>query len=80
MCEGCGAVAIERGHAVGSAALALIAAGYLIALAIGYLVFRARPFVGGLAAIASLVVGRLVQTALRAPIVTRRAEASELPR
>lgn len=72
-CEACGAASDERSRALGSALLAFVAVGYLAALAIGYLVFRGRPFVGGLAAVVAIALGRALQIYLRPPIVTRRA-------
>jgi len=74
-CEACAALVDDRGRALGSAMLAFVAVGYLATLAIGYLVFRARPFVGGLAAVVAIALGRLLQVYVRAPTVTRRPDA-----
>jgi hypothetical protein len=72
-CAKCGAIEDERSRSLGSALVALVSVGYLAALAIGYLVFKARPFVGGLAAVVAIALGRTLQLYLRPPIVTRRA-------
>lgn len=71
-CDDCGASEDDRGRALGAALLAVVSVGYLATLAIGYLVFRARPFVGGLAAVIAIVLGRALQIFLRPPVVTRR--------
>jgi len=74
-CESCGALEDERSRAIGSAVLAFVAVGYLAALAIGYLVFRGRPFIGGLAAVVAIALGRALQLYIRPRTVTRRASA-----
>lgn len=48
------------GLITGSTVFVFVAAGYLGALAIGVTIFRARPFVGGLAAIFALVLSRVL--------------------
>jgi hypothetical protein len=72
-CEACGAAADERSRALGSALLTFVGVGYLATLAIGYLLFRARPFVGGLAAVVAIALGRALQMYLRPQVVSRRA-------
>lgn len=72
-CAACGRAEGDRSRTLGSALFALVALGYLVALGIGYLLFRARPFVGGLAAVVALALGRALQLSLRIPIVTRGA-------
>ncbi|MBX3205767.1 MAG: hypothetical protein KF764_11910 [Labilithrix sp.] len=74
-CAACGPHEEDRSAALGSALLTFVGVGYLAALAIGYLVFRARPFVGGLAAVVAIALGRALQLYLRPPIVTRRPSA-----
>ena len=71
-CESCGTLAHDRSRALGSALLAFVAVGYLATLAIGIVVFRARPFVGGLAAVVAIALGRALQMYMRPPAVTRR--------
>lgn len=71
-CASCGVEAEERGRSLGSAILALVGAGYLVTLAIGYLVFHARPFVGGVAAIVAIALGRSLTVHLHPPIVRSR--------
>lgn len=71
-CNECGAMEDDRSRSLGSALLALVAVGYLATLAVGFLVFRARPFVGGLAAVVAIALGRALQLFLQVPIVTRR--------
>jgi len=55
--------------------LAFVGVGYLATLAIGILVFRARPFVGGLAAVVAIALGRVLQLFVRPRIVIRRPDA-----
>ncbi len=71
-CEACGRAEEDRGRSLGSAVLLVVGFGYLATLALSYLVFKARPFVGGIAAIAAIAVGRALQVVLRPPAVTRR--------
>lgn len=42
----------------------LVAVAYLAALALGYIVLKGRPIVGGLAAVVALVSGRALQVYL----------------
>lgn len=49
--------------------IVIVAAGYLVTFATGYLVFHARPFVGALAAAAAIVLSRMLEGAL---LVRRR--------
>ncbi len=72
-CEACAHAEDDRAHALASGLLALVAVGYLAAIAIGIVLFKARPFVGGLAAIVAIVLGRLLQVVVRSPVVSRRA-------
>lgn len=74
-CASCGPREDDRSRALGSALLTFVSVGYLAALAVGYLVFRARPFVGGLAAVVAIALGRALQMYVRPPIVTRRQPA-----
>ncbi len=74
-CEACGAVEDDRSRTVGLALLAFVGVGYLATLAIGIAVFRARPFVGGLAAVVAIALGRVLQIYFRPPVVTRRSSA-----
>ena len=50
--------------------------GYLATLALGVLAFRAKPFVGGIAAIVAIALGRALQMVLRPPDVKRRLRPS----
>jgi len=72
-CESCGTVQDERSRALGSALLTLVGVGYLAALALGYVLFRGRPFVGGFSAVIAIALGRTLQTHVRLPVVTRRS-------
>ncbi|MBX3196862.1 MAG: hypothetical protein KF894_01795 [Labilithrix sp.] len=74
-CAECGPREDDRSRALGSALITFVGVGYLAALAIGYLVFRARPFVGGLAAVVAIALGRALQLYVRPPVVARRAPA-----
>jgi hypothetical protein len=71
-CERCGAEKEDDGHALSSGLLALVGVGYLATLAIGIVLFKARPFVGGLAAIVAIGLGRAMQLLVKTPVVTRR--------
>lgn len=71
-CQACGASADDRSRSLGTALLALVGVGYLGTLALGYIVFRARPFVGGLAAVVAIALGRVLQMVIRIPRVVRR--------
>jgi hypothetical protein len=71
-CNRCGRRQAERSSALASAVLFCVATAYLATLAIGYSLFRARPFVGGLSAVVAIVFGRLLHTNLTFPAVTRR--------
>jgi hypothetical protein len=63
----------EDSHALSSGLLAFVGVGYLATLAIGIVLFKARPFVGGLAAIVAIAFGRALQLVVKAPVVTRRS-------
>lgn len=71
-CERCGRATEEESNGLSAGLLASIGVGYLATLAIGVLLFKARPFVGGLAAIVAIALGRLVQLLVKTPVVTRR--------
>jgi hypothetical protein len=75
-CEACGRAEEDRGKSVGTTLLALTAVGYLATLALGLLAFRARPFVGGVAAIVGIAIGRALQLILKPPVVVRRLRRS----
>jgi hypothetical protein len=71
-CERCGRAKEDEGNALSSGLLASIGVGYLAALAIGVMIWKARPFVGGLAAIVAIALGRIMQLVVKTPLVTRR--------
>lgn len=71
-CEACSAAVEERRRWLGAAVLAWIGVGYLAALAVAVLVFHKRPFVGGLAAIVALGLGRALQSYVHPPVISRR--------
>lgn len=71
-CADCGRLEDDRSRSLGSALIASVSVGYLATLAVGYLLFRGRPFVGGFAAVVAIALGRLLHMYLRPPIVTRR--------
>lgn len=75
MCVACADLADERARSLGSLVFALVGVGYLAALAIGYVVFRGRPFVGGIAAVVALALGRALQITLRLPPITGPSES-----
>ena len=74
-CEPCGRQEEDDSHALSSGLLALVAVGYLATLALGIVLFKARPFVGGLAAVVAIALGRAMQLLVKAPTVTRRLAA-----
>ncbi len=71
-CERCGRMKEDDESALRSGLLAMIGVGYLATLAVGIVVFKARPFVGGLAAIVAIALGRLMQLLVKVPVATRR--------
>lgn len=75
-CEACGRKEEDDARELGAGLLALVSVGYLATLAIGVVLFKARPFVGGLAAIVAIALGRALQMLIRAPSVARRLGAS----
>lgn len=75
-CERCGRAKEDEGNALRSGLLASIGVGYLAALAVGVLIWKARPFVGGLAAIVAIALGRIMQLVVKMPLVTRRASSA----
>ena len=68
-CEDCVASAQEQRETIGGALLIIVSVAYLITLAIGYLLFKGRPIVGGLAAVVALVFGRAVQVYLQRSVI-----------
>lgn len=66
-CERCGHDEQAQRDALSSGLLALVAVGYLATLAVGVVIFKARPFVGALAAIVAIGLGRAVQLAMKPP-------------
>ena len=75
-CERCGVETEDHNNALSSGLLALIGVGYLFTLAVGVVVFKARPFVGGLAAIFAIGLGRAMQLLVKTKVVTRRMSGS----
>jgi hypothetical protein len=71
-CEPCGREEAERGSALGSSVLAFVGVGYLATLALGFLLFKGRAFIGGLAAVVAIAIGRGLQVFVKTPVVTRR--------
>jgi hypothetical protein len=71
-CDACGRAEAERSRSLGSARIALVAVGYLAAIAIGVGVLHAQPMVGGLAAIAAFGLGRVILRTVHSPVVARR--------
>jgi hypothetical protein len=74
-CERCGRTQEDDSNSLSSGLLAVVGVGYLATLAIGIVIFKARPFVGGLAAIVAIALGRALQLLVKPAIVTRRAGA-----
>lgn len=57
----------DRG-AIGSALFAVVAASYLAFVAVGLLVFRGQPFVGGAAAVFAIALSRVLQWTIAAKV------------
>jgi hypothetical protein len=72
-CEACGRDAEDRARSLGSGLLALVGVGYLVTLAVGVVAFKPRPFIGGVAAVVAIVLGRFLQRFVRSPRVSRRS-------
>lgn len=75
-CERCGHAAETERNELGSGLLALVAVGYLATLALGTVLFKARPVVGGVAAVVAIGLGRALQLLVKVPAVTRRLPAT----
>jgi len=71
-CERCGRVLEEERNGLSSGLLGVIAVGYLATLALGTMLFKARPVIGGLAAVVAIALGRALQVLVHAPTVSRR--------
>ena len=71
-CETCGRAREEDRNALSSGLLAMVGVGYLATLALGVVFFKARPLVGGLAAVVAIALGRAMQLLTNKPTVTRR--------
>ncbi|HSO35343.1 MAG TPA: hypothetical protein VLT33_22595 [Labilithrix sp.] len=75
-CEACGRRREADAAELSSGLLAFVGVGYLATVAIGVVLFKAQPFVGGLAAIVAIGLGRALQLLVRGPAVTRRSVAA----
>ena len=75
-CERCGRTAEKDQNELSSGLLALVAVGYLATLVVGTTVLRAKPIVGGLAAVVAIALGRTLQLIVKGPVVARRIPAS----
>jgi len=71
-CERCGRLREAEAAELSSGLLAFVAVGYLATAAVGVLVFKAQPFVGGLAALVAIGLGRALELLVHSPSVTRR--------
>lgn len=71
-CDACGSAEEDRARFLGSAMLALVGVGYLATLAIGILVWKPRPYVGGIAAVVAIALGRVMQLFVRPSTARRR--------
>jgi hypothetical protein len=78
-CERCGRAKEDDRNALSSGLLALIGVGYLATLAVCVVLFKPRPFIGGLAAIVAIALGRALQLLVKGPQVSRRLGASGAP-
>jgi hypothetical protein len=58
----CSIARVKQVHATALSVLPLVVAvAYLATLALGYIVLKGRPIVGGIAAVVALVAGRALQ-------------------
>lgn len=71
-CADCARDVEAQSRDVGSGMLTLVGVGYLLTLAVGFAIWQRRPFIGGLAAVVAIALGRALQVVLKAPAVTRR--------
>lgn len=71
-CDACARDAEARSRDLGVGILACVGAGYLGALAVGFLVFHARPLIGGIAAIVAIALGRALTVLVKKPVLSRR--------
>jgi hypothetical protein len=71
-CEACGTAEEDRARWLGSAMIALVGVGYLATLAIGVLIWKTRPYVGGIAAVVAIALGRVMQMFIRPSAAKRR--------
>ncbi len=74
-CDSCAQDAEARSRDLGAGLLALVGVGYLATLAIAYLVFKARPLIGGIAAIVAIALGRALQLVIKRPVLERRSSS-----
>ena len=74
-CDSCGRVEDAKSRTVGTTLLALVGLSYLVAVAVGVVLFKPRPFVGGMAAVFSIAMRYTLQTWLRPRAVIRRQPA-----
>jgi hypothetical protein len=72
VCTSCARAAEADSDALGAAGVGFVGVGYLLTLALSYRIFHARPFLGGLAAIVAIALGRVLQTFFRPKSVIRR--------
>jgi hypothetical protein len=64
----------ERSRILGFGMIAVVALGYLAALALGVGLFQARPFIGGVATIVAIAISRGLLLFLPTPaVLTRRS-------
>lgn len=71
-CDACAHDAEAKSRDLGVGILACVGAGYLGALAVGFLIFHARPLIGGIAAIVAIALGRALTVLVKRPALQRR--------
>ncbi len=79
-CERCGRLQDAERNDLSSGLLALVAVGYLATLAIGSVLLKAKPVVGGLAAVVAIALGRALQILVQTPAVSRRIPGARAAR
>jgi hypothetical protein len=75
LCAICGAREEARSRSLGFALFVLTGVGYLTTIAVCVVLMKPRAFIGGLAAVVAIGVGRALQLALRLPVVVPRPPA-----
>jgi len=71
-CDACGSAVERSSSQLASGLLLVVGVVYLATLAGLVYLFKAQPFVGGLAVIVTIAVGRGLEVLVKRPLVTRK--------